>query len=239
MIGEKSSRLLAELLGSQKNFGSLLRVISNRRTLSYTLKNLLERGLIRRLGRSYELTEKGKLVALKLAEISKILRIPSPEVERIPHPVYRDVLRRYCNLLLERFGERLESLVLFGSVARGDWKKDSDVDLLVVAEGFQDPMKALDELLEAKLELKRAPEYRLALEEGFHPNIQHYPLSPSELPSMPRILLDAVFDGIAIYDRGAFGRAAKVLRDRLSETASYQVKFPNGRWYWVLGAEEI
>jgi predicted nucleotidyltransferase len=49
----------------------------------------------------------------------------------------RDCLRRYCDLLRERLGDRLERLVLFGSAARGDmWSAGSpmhsDIDLLVV-----------------------------------------------------------------------------------------------------------
>jgi predicted nucleotidyltransferase len=49
----------------------------------------------------------------------------------------RDCLRRYCEVLRDRLGDRLERLVLFGSAARGDmWSPrspmHSDIDLLVV-----------------------------------------------------------------------------------------------------------
>ncbi|MCD6248165.1 MAG: nucleotidyltransferase domain-containing protein, partial [Hadesarchaea archaeon] len=155
------------------------------------------------------------------------------------HPLYRRLLRRYFDLLHERLGERLESIVLFGSVARGDWDKTSDIDLLVVAEGFEDPMRALDELIEVELELKCTPEYRAALGDGFYPNFQFYPLSPKELSTPSRILLDPVCEGIVMYDRGAFKQVAEKLRKRLIETSSYRVRFADGRWYWVLGAEEL
>ena len=45
-------------------------------------------------------------------------------------------LRRLAGRLL-REGLGVCSVVLFGSYARGEWLRDSDVDLLVVAEGFR------------------------------------------------------------------------------------------------------
>jgi predicted nucleotidyltransferase len=51
--------------------------------------------------------------------------------------VERDCLRRYCELLRERLGERLTEVQMFGSAARGDmWPSHSpmhsDIDLLVI-----------------------------------------------------------------------------------------------------------
>jgi len=49
---------------------------------------------------------------------------------------YRTVLEALLNELKKRFGKRLVSLVVFGSVARGTMKSDSDLDLLIVAQGL-------------------------------------------------------------------------------------------------------
>jgi len=38
--------------------------------------------------------------------------------------------------LKEVFGDNLVSLVLYGSVARGDFRKDSDIDLLIILENL-------------------------------------------------------------------------------------------------------
>jgi predicted nucleotidyltransferase/DNA-binding HxlR family transcriptional regulator len=236
---KRSALILVELTKGQKSFGELTGIISNRATLSRSLRELIAQGLISKTGGGYELTPKGSAVAEKVADVMRMLRTGEPDVERIPHPIYRDLLRRYFELLSEKLGDRLESVVLFGSVARGTWRKDSDLDLLVVAEGFEDPMRALDELIPVVMRLKKTPEYSLALKEGFYPNIQHYPLSRAELAQLPRILLDVAHEGVVIYDRGGFSRAAELLRKRLEETGSYRVEIPGGEWYWVLGAEEI
>jgi predicted nucleotidyltransferase len=63
----------------------------------------------------------------------------------------RDCLDRYCALLRERLGERLNEVRMFGSAARGDmWRAqssmNSDIDLLVVTRG-DIPESEQDELL--------------------------------------------------------------------------------------------
>ncbi len=41
------------------------------------------------------------------------------------------------------YGERLDSVILFGSQARGDAHQDSDIDVLVVLRGQVDPSKEI------------------------------------------------------------------------------------------------
>ncbi|MFQ5520218.1 MAG: nucleotidyltransferase domain-containing protein, partial [Candidatus Methylomirabilia bacterium] len=43
---------------------------------------------------------------------------------------------RYAGMLQAALGENLVSIVLFGSVARGEARADSDIDLLIVGEEF-------------------------------------------------------------------------------------------------------
>jgi predicted nucleotidyltransferase len=47
----------------------------------------------------------------------------------------RPVLAELKQRLNEHYGERLESVILYGSQARGDAAEDSDVDVLVVLRG--------------------------------------------------------------------------------------------------------
>lgn len=48
---------------------------------------------------------------------------------------YRRIAEDFARHLKAKYGERIERIVLFGSVARGDYREDSDVDLIVVAQG--------------------------------------------------------------------------------------------------------
>jgi len=56
-----------------------------------------------------------------------------------------ELARKFAHRLQVAWGENLVSVVLYGSVARGECHKDSDVDLLVIAE----------ELPESRLERTR------------------------------------------------------------------------------------
>jgi predicted nucleotidyltransferase len=63
-----------------------------------------------------------------------------------PHLADDPVLRRAKEGLRKIYGDRLAGIVLYGSRARGDHRPDSDYDLLVLIENF-DQAKDLDERL--------------------------------------------------------------------------------------------
>ena len=64
---------------------------------------------------------------------------------KLPNVLYREALEAYLKALFERLSPRF--VVLYGSVARGDFGVGSDVDILIVAEGlpekFEDRLKTL------------------------------------------------------------------------------------------------
>ncbi|NOZ77046.1 MAG: nucleotidyltransferase domain-containing protein [Euryarchaeota archaeon] len=46
----------------------------------------------------------------------------------------KKALDEFVHQLRERYGERIERIILFGSYARGDYGVESDIDVLVVAK---------------------------------------------------------------------------------------------------------
>ena len=47
---------------------------------------------------------------------------------------YLGPVLEFVNVALEKYGEKIESIILFGSVARGEAKEDSDIDILIVTK---------------------------------------------------------------------------------------------------------
>lgn len=48
---------------------------------------------------------------------------------------YRKAAEDFARHVKTKYGDRIERVVLYGSVARGDHRTDSDVDLLIVTPG--------------------------------------------------------------------------------------------------------
>ena len=126
-------------------------------------------------------------------------------------------------------GPRLVSIVLFGSVARGDATESSDVDLLVVAEGFPARLSARrQELLKLYAPVREARqlpfiEWNLVTK------------TPDEARVHSPLYLDMVEDGRLLFDRdGFFAGVLERMRARMRELGSQRVFLPDGSWYWDL-----
>lgn len=55
----------------------------------------------------------------------------------------RKILKKFKREMAAIYGERLDSIILFGSRARGDARDDSDIDLLIVLKGDFDYIEML------------------------------------------------------------------------------------------------
>jgi predicted nucleotidyltransferase len=49
---------------------------------------------------------------------------------------YSTIIEKLLRLLKERFGDDLISIAVYGSIARGDYRNDSDIDLLIIARNL-------------------------------------------------------------------------------------------------------
>lgn len=114
-----------------------------------------------------------------------------PEVEKV---------ERFLERLLQQ-SERLEFIVLFGSMARGDWSWQSDYDLLLGLRG-EDGKRWIDRLEE--------------FSQGIEGNIEIFPYSRREWQRMFEefhpLLLEALEHGIVLWDRGGFEEMRTVFR---------------------------
>jgi len=221
-------------------FKDLKSIIKNPRTLSIKLKKLKQLGLIKDTSGKYELSQKGFKVIKILEELNETLyssEFKIKNIERIPHAHFAPIIRKYCEILNNHLGERLISIMLFGSIARGDWDKNSDIDILIIANGWNNKpiWNRIEELKKAKNELEESLEYLEALKTGYWPIIQNYPLSIEEAKKFNRIYLDAVIDGIILYDKNNFlTQILESLRKKLKEMGSIRVVLPNNKFYWIL-----
>ena len=103
--------------------------------------------------------------------------------------VTSDIIRRSKQILANHYEDRLVSLMLYGSEARGDATAESDIDLLVLLDGpfdrLEELRKIVDLLYPVQLESDRLISARLA-------SFQDY--------AEDRLLLyrDAKIEGVAV-----------------------------------------
>ena len=112
---------------------------------------------------------------------------------------YRRPIKEFVSRALERYRDAIEGIILFGSVARGEGKEDSDVDILVVGD------VSLDELVNIS--------FPMLLEHGElisakDMNKEHFDFLVREGYSFIRNVLE---EGIILYERmgEAFGESRR------------------------------
>lgn len=127
----------------------------------------------------------------------------------------------------EYYAERLVSLALFGSVARGTSRDDSDIDLLIVATSL--PRGRV-----ARADEFRVIELRVAAAVPNTPSLSPVFKTPDEIRQGSPLLLDMVEDARVLVDAGGFlaGQFGR-LANRLRELGSQRV-WRDGWWYWDL-----
>lgn len=139
------------------------------------------------------------------------------ELEMDQSPIYEKIV----NLYKEYLGNRLISIVLFGSFARGDAKETSDYDLFIIAEGL--PSKPL----------KRILFIRTPLQGQFDQRFSILAKTPQEmLEHFPPLFLDLGLDGVILFDREDFFNNLQVKIRKIIRQAGLQRKSWDGEFYW-------
>jgi len=115
-------------------------------------------------------------------------------------------LSKIVKKILELEGDNLESIILFGSRARGDYLSDSDFDILIILKECKDRM--IDRPLKYYEVISSMP-------------IDLSVYTVNEFEKMYKdgncLVLDILYEGVVLYDRGFFAkmreRFMKMLRD--------------------------
>lgn len=145
----------------------------------------------------------------------------------------RKLADRYATQVQAALGDRLVSIVLFGSVARGDASPSSDIDLLIIAEDLPRGHFARKRLLE---DADAAFENVLGASErdGLEPRLARIMRTPQEAERVVPLYLDMTEDAVILYDRGSFfAGVLERVRASLRRLGARRVRLGK-TWYWDL-----
>lgn len=131
------------------------------------------------------------------------------------------------------YGERLKALALFGSVARGTMRFDSDIDLLLVVSPLpdgrmrrMDEFRAVDEAMAGKLARAQAL--------GIHTSLSPVFKTPDELRQGSLLFLDMIDEARILHDpEGMLKAYFADLGARLRRLGAQRVQKAGG-YYWLL-----
>lgn len=147
---------------------------------------------------------------------------------------YNAFLTQLLNEVESQFGRNvIISVALFGSVARGEARPESDIDLLIIHKDLPyDPVKRF---VKAILALEEKEEYNRLIKRGIYPQPTAIFMSSQELSQKPLILLDILEDGIILKDEGRFLlQKMEALKGKLKEMRSQKIILEDGSWAWDL-----
>jgi predicted nucleotidyltransferase len=148
---------------------------------------------------------------------------------------YVGLIEKYCSLIKNHFRDRLISICLFGSVARGEAKPDSDIDILIVADDLPiDIGLRIKETNYVHENLKKSEAYISLRKSNVSGLVSDIFFTPEEIERHPPILLDIVEDGIIWYDKENFLRKVLLsIKENLKKLEAKKVTTEKG-YYWVL-----
>ena len=128
-----------------------------------------------------------------------------------------DLAHRYTRLLEKLIDERLVSVALFGSVARGTANGHSDIDLFVVIKDLPAGAFSRREVVEP-VHQALLPELQTLLQANIYTDLIEVLRTPEEAGRFHLLYLDMMLEAQLIYDRDGFmeDRLASV-RERANE----------------------
>ena len=226
-LGECYCKLCAEFGAEEFEFEKALHELGRTdRELRVILSNLRRSGFLDVLAR------RGRKRIYCMADPSELFFLAGKGINLLGVPeIIRPILRSYLKSLFDHYGERVISVVLYGSFSMGKHGRESDIDLLLVIEdyGWEEP-----------LVFKKAEQLALRqwqIEKRYH-KVQPYPLRPEQARYHRPIYLDMVIDGVILYDRDGFITGIfEEIRRKLAKIGAKRHELADGSWYWVLKPE--
>ncbi len=146
---------------------------------------------------------------------------------------FQSLLPRVAEAALAHYGDNLVSLAVFGSVARGVPRPDSDVDLLLVCRDLPRGHRRRLEGFE-RVEDALAPELERLRAQGVATRLSPVLLTREEARQGRRLFLDMVDHALILHDPDGFltGLLAS-LRRRLEAAGARRARV-GAAWVWLL-----
>ena len=143
-----------------------------------SMRLFVKNDMFSRNDRSHSVFFKPNLENDETVKIFEFLELERRKVLYSKNKNIARLLRKYTDTVIELSNKRIQIVILFGSVARGEWKKGSDIDILaVVLDKANDIVDALNKAktdVSPLLEIRPITTTTRKFTEGFKANTEFY-----------------------------------------------------------------
>jgi len=148
---------------------------------------------------------------------------------------HRSCLAGIFGRIIDYYAERMVSLVVFGSYARGEPRLDSDLDLFVVlTSGKWSRLSERTEEFVVNIEEFCDEDLQALFEEGISMEISPVIVTMDEARNFLPLYLDMVSDCLVIADRrGFFAGVLERVRGQMIRWGSRRIEM-SGHWLWEI-----
>ncbi|MFZ8858424.1 MAG: nucleotidyltransferase domain-containing protein [Candidatus Caldarchaeales archaeon] len=136
-------------------------------------------------------------------------------------------------LVKTEYGDDLVSVAVFGSIARGTAREDSDLNVLIIASRLpRSRRKRVQRFL--NIESKLDPVLEKLLDKEYPITVSPVILTADEAREIPPLFLDLTEDAVILYDKDNFLKELLTkLKAKLQEIGATRI-WIGSRWYWKL-----
>jgi len=149
---------------------------------------------------------------------------------------YKGVIDLFVNRVTIKFWYEILSMVVFGSVSRGQAKGDSDIDIFIYFDDkLIDRYQMEKQVNEIVIEIRESKEYIDLEEKEILPEIYPFYIAKSNSNNLPWVCLDSCLEGKIIFDRDNFGKnVMSSYLKKIELQGGRKVNLPQGGWCWTL-----
>jgi predicted nucleotidyltransferase len=155
-------------------------------------------------------------------------------MKKIPDK-YKALLNDFIEILKESFKDNLLSVVLYGSVAKGTSRKESDIDLCLIFKSLPVSRHKRTLLIFPLVKaLREKDSYKVLYREGYIPETSPILYTAEEIQETKPIFLDMVEDGIILMDDGIWKTKKQEIKQKMKKLGTRKVVLANKDYYWII-----
>ncbi len=156
-------------------------------------------------------------------------------LDKIPCKEYIPLIRKTITEIYEIFTSNLLAIILFGSIARGEAKSNSDIDLLIIVNNLPKSYFKRASILAQVVSKTRSERIKL-WSKKIYTSLQILAYTPEELKSFHSFYFDLAFDGIILYSRNGYAENfLNRVRKEIELMKARKIYTSRRKWYWIIG----